>query len=483
MEKLYSLSAAQMKDLLNKKEVTSVEITKSVIDRIEKTDKEIQAYISYNFDEALKQAAAVDEKIAKGEKLADMAGIPVAVKDNMCTKNLRTTCASKMLGNFVPPYNATVVEKLLDEGAVIIGKTTMDEFAMGSSGENSAFQVARNPWDTSRVPGGSSSGSAATVAASQVPVALGSDTGGSIRQPACLCGIVGMKPTYGSVSRYGLVAFGSSLDQIGPMARCVDDTAMLFKSICGRDMRDATSKDYTYKPYGDSVKGMKLGIPKQYFGDGISVVVKEKVYRAIEVLKAQGAEVVEVSLPSTDYALSAYYIISSAEASSNLGRFDGVKYGYTGSRRGSLDELYESSRSEGFGDEVKRRIMLGTYVLSSGFYDAYYKKAKVLQKNIAKEFDDAFKLCDAIITPINPTTAFKIGEKSDDPLAMYAGDICTVTLNIAGLPGISIPCGFSAEDNMPIGFQAIGKKFTEDKLLTIAKCYENAVGGFAVKEF
>lgn len=482
MDKLYSLTAMQMKDLLEKKEVSSVEITKSVIDRIEKTDKDIQAYISYNFEDALKKAEKVDEKIAKGEALGKMAGVPVAVKDNMCTRHLRTTCASKMLENFVPPYDATVVKKLYDNDAIIIGKTTMDEFAMGSSGENSAFQKARNPWDITRVPGGSSSGSAATVAASQVPVALGSDTGGSIRQPSSLCGIVGMKPTYGAVSRYGLVAFGSSLDQIGPMARTVDDAALLFETICGKDEMDATSKDYKYTRYGDSVKGMKFGIPKQYFGDGISPEVKEKVYGAIETLKAQGAEIVEVSLPSTDYALSAYYIISSAEASSNLGRYDGVKYGYSGSKRGNLEELYVSSRSEGFGREVQRRIMLGTYVLSSGFYDAYYKKAKALQKNIAKEFNDVLSVCDAIITPLSPTTAFKIGEKSDDPLAMYAGDICTVTLNIAGLPGISVPCGFDT-NNLPIGFQVIGKKFSESTLLTVAKCYENTVGGFAVKEF
>ena len=482
MDKLYSLTAMQMKDLLEKKEVSSVEITKSVIDRIEKTDKDIQAYISYNFEDALKKAEKVDEKIAKGEALGKMAGVPVAVKDNMCTRYLRTTCASRMLENFVPPYDATVVKKLYDNDAIIIGKTTMDEFAMGSSGENSAFQKARNPWDITRVPGGSSSGSAATVAASQVPVALGSDTGGSIRQPSSLCGIVGMKPTYGAVSRYGLVAFGSSLDQIGPMARTVDDAALLFETICGKDEMDATSKDYKYTRYGDSVKGMKFGIPKQYFGDGISPEVKEKVYGAIETLKAQGAEIVEVSLPSTDYALSAYYIISSAEASSNLGRYDGVKYGYSGSKRGNLEELYVSSRSEGFGREVQRRIMLGTYVLSSGFYDAYYKKAKALQKNIAKEFNDVLSVCDAIITPLSPTTAFKIGEKSDDPLAMYAGDICTVTLNIAGLPGISVPCGFDAS-NLPIGFQVIGKKFSESTLLTVAKCYENTVGGFAVKEF
>lgn len=482
MDKLYSLSASKMRELLDKKEISSLELTKSIIDRIEKTDKDINAYITCNFEGAIEQAKIADEKLARGEISGNMAGIPVAVKDNICTKGIKTTCASKMMENFVAPYNATVVEKLLASDAVIIGKTTMDEFAMGSSGENSASKIARNPWNTLHVPGGSSSGSAATVAASQAPVALGSDTGGSIRQPASLCGIVGMKPTYGTVSRYGLIAFGSSLDQIGPMGRTVDDVAMLFETIQGKDQKDATSKDYKFTAHGSDVKGMKIGIPSQYFGDGISKEVKEKVYSAIEALKAQGATTVEVSLPSTDYALSAYYIISSAEASSNLGRFDGVKYGYSGNRNGTLTDLYESSRSEGFGDEVKRRIMLGTYVLSSGYYDAYYKRAKLLQQVITKEFDEAFKQCDAIITPICPTTAFKIGEKSDDPLAMYAGDICTVTLNIAGLPGISVPCGFDI-NQLPIGFQIIGQKFKESTLLTIAKCYENSVGGFAVKEF
>ncbi len=482
MDKLYSLSATEMKKLLQNKEVSSLEITNSVIDRIEKTDSEIKAYISYNFDEARKQAQIADEKRAKGETVSDIAGIPVAVKDNMCTKGLKTTCASKMLENFIPPYNATVVEKLLDKDAVIIGKVNMDEFAMGSSGENSYFKTTTNPWDTSRIPGGSSSGSAATVAASQVPFSLGSDTGGSIRQPASFTGIVGLKPTYGAVSRYGLVAFGSSLDQIGPMARTVDDTKMLFDAIKGHDKKDATSKITSYTEMPNDVKGLKIGIPSQYFGEGISKEIKEKIYEAIEVLKNQGAQVVEISLPSTDYALSAYYIISSAEASSNLGRYDGVKYGYTGSKRGSLIDLYESSRSEGFGDEVKRRIMLGTYVLSSGYYDAYYKRAKVLQQKITQEFTDAFKSCDIIITPMSPTTAFKIGEKSSDPVAMYAGDICTVTLNIAGLPGMNVPCGFDA-NNMPIGFQIIGEKFSEYKMLNVAKCYETAIGGFKVKEF
>ena len=482
MDKLYSLSATSMKELLDKKEVSSMEITKSVIERIEKTDKDINAYISYNFENAVKQAQEVDEKRAKGETVGALAGIPIAVKDNICVKNLKATCASKMLENFVAPYNATVTEKLYANDAIIIGKTTMDEFAMGSSGENSALAIAKNPWDIQRVPGGSSSGSAATVAASQVPFALGSDTGGSIRQPSAFTGIVGLKPTYGAVSRYGLVAFASSLDQIGPMARTVDDTAMLFGAICGRDAKDATSKNYTFEGYTDSVKGMRIGVPKEYYGEGVSAVVKEKVYAAIETLKAQGAEIVDISLPSTEYALSAYYIIACAEASSNLGRYDGVKYGYSGNRTAGLNEMYESTRSEGFGDEVKRRIMLGTYVLSSGYYDAYYKRAKMLQQNIVKEYNEAFKSCDVILTPTSPITAFKFGEKTDNQVEMYAADICTVTVNIAGLPGINVPCGFDS-NNLPIGFQIIGKKFRESDILTVAKCYEKTVGGFAVKEF
>ncbi len=482
MEKIYTLTGTRIRELVAKKEVSATEVTQATIDRIKATDDKLEAYITYNFDAALEKAKAVDKKIADGEKLGKMAGIPIAVKDNMCTYNLRTTAASKILGNFIPPYNATVVERLSDNDAIIIGKTTMDEFRMGSSGENSAFQKAKNPWDTTRVPGGSSAGSAATVAGCQVPVALGSDTGGSIRQPASLCGIVGLKPTYGSVSRYGLIAYASSLDQIGPMARTVDDTAMVFDTICGRDPRDATSKNYVFGGYGADVKGLKLGIPKEYFGDGINAEVKEVIYRAVDKLKELGAEIVEISLPSTEYALSAYYIIACAEASSNLGRFDGVKYGFRGSDSSSLENLYLSSRSEGFGYEVQRRIMLGSYVLSSGFYDAYYKRAKVLQKQISKEFQDALQQCDAIITPLSPTTAFKFGEKMDDPLEMYAADICTITLNIAGLPGISVPCGFDSK-GLPIGFQAIGGKFNESTLLTIAKCYENAVGGFAIKEF
>lgn len=479
--KLYEYSATELGAMLREKKVSAGEIARETMARIAAVEPKVDAFLTVTEEEALRQAAAVDADIAAGRPIAPLAGIPIAVKDNICTKDILTSCASRMLENFVPPYNATVVEKLLGQGAVIAGKTNLDEFAMGSSCENSYFKTTKNPWDLTRVPGGSSGGSAAAVAASEVPLALGSDTGGSIRQPASLCGIVGMKPTYGAVSRYGLVAFASSLDQIGPFARTVDDVALLYSAICGRDRRDATSKAVEFENYGTAIKGMKLGIPKQYFGDGINAEVKERIYQAVEQMKALGAQVVEVSLPSTDFALSAYYIISSAEASSNLARYDGVKYGYSSGWGGGITQLYETTRSEGFGDEVKRRIMLGTYVLSSGYYDAYYKRAKMLQRSITQEFYDAFESCDAIVTPLSPTTAFKLGEKQDDPLAMYAGDICSVTLNIAGLPGISVPCGFDSQ-GLPVGMQLIGPRFSESRLLTIAKTYETAVGGFAVKE-
>jgi len=483
MDKLYSLSAKSMKELLDKKEVSSVEITKSVIDRIEKTDKDVCAYNSYNFENALKNAEAVDAKRAKGEALGSLAGIPLAVKDNIHVKGLKTTCSSRMLENFVAPFNATVTDKLNASDAIIVGKTTMDEFAMGSSGESSKLAVAKNPWDTSRIPGGSSSGSAVTVAASQVPFAMGTDTGGSIRMPAAYTGVVGLKPTYGTVSRYGIIPLASSFDQAGPMARNIDDLAMLFNAVCGRDAKDAVTKNYTFDGYGDSVKGMKIGVPKEYYGEGVQPAVKERVYAAIETLKAQGAEIIDISLPSTEYALAAYYIICCAEAASNLGRYDGLRYGFRGSNTSNVEDLYLTTRSEGFGDEVKRRIMLGTCVLSSGYSDAYYKRAKLLQQNLAAEFTEAFKTCDVIITPSIALTAWKFGEKAGNPAEVYAADICTITLNIAGLPGMSVPCGFDSSNNMPVGFQIIGKKFRESDILTVAKCYENAVGGFAVKEF
>lgn len=476
------LSAVEMARKLRSKELSATEITKASLARIEAVEPAVDAYLTVTAEQALKTAARVDEKIAAGEEIAPLAGIPVAIKDNICTKDVKTTCASRMLENFIPPYDATVMEKLNAQGAVMTGKLNMDEFAMGSSCENSYFKKTRNPWDTSCVPGGSSGGSAAAVAACEVPLSLGSDTGGSIRCPASFCGVVGLKPTYGAVSRFGLVAFASSLDQIGPFARTVDDTAMLFRAISGSDKQhDATSKDYTMGELTGSVKGLRIGLPKEYFGEGISEEVRNSVLSAVELYRSLGAEIVELSLPTTPYALSAYYIIASAEASSNLGRYDGVKYGFCGDRSGSLSDMYESTRSQGFGDEVQRRIMLGTYVLSSGYYDAYYKRAKLLQKMTAAEFDEAFKKCDVLATPVSPTTAFKLGERVDDPLAMYAADICTINVNIAGLPGISIPCGFG-KNGLPIGMQLIGPKWSEALLLGTAKCYETAVGGFAVKE-
>lgn len=481
MKKLYEHSATELAAMLRAKEVSAVEITKATLGRMEEVENKVDAFLTVTAEQALQQAQQVDETIAAGKPLAPLAGIPVAIKDNICTKGVRTTCASRMLENFVPPYNATVMEKLAAQGAVLPGKLNMDEFAMGGSCENSYFKPTKNPWDTTRVPGGSSGGSAASVASCEVPLALGSDTGGSIRCPASFCGIVGLKPTYGAVSRYGLVAFASSLDQIGPFGRTVDDVALLYRAICGHDPKDATSREAALGEIEAKVKGLRLGVPKEYFGDGISAEVKTAVYGGIETLKGLGADVVEISLPSTDYALAAYYIISSAEASSNLARYDGVKYGFSGRRDGTLNDLYLSTRSEGFGAEVKRRIMLGTHVLSSGYYDAYYKRAKLLQNVIAKEFADAFASCDFIVTPVNPTTAFKLGEKVSDPVQMYATDVCTVTVNIAGLPGLSLPCGMG-EGGLPIGMQLIGPKFSEARLLSVAKSYETAVGGFAVKE-
>ena len=480
---LFEMTAASLSEKLRNKEVSAVEITKSALAQIKKTEDQVQSFVTVCEEEAISKAAEVDAKLAAGETLSPLAGIPVAVKDNICTKDILTTCSSKMLYNFVPPYNATVVEKLMANDAVIIGKCNMDEFAMGSSCETSYFKKTRNPWNTDYVPGGSSGGSASSVSAGQAVLSLGSDTGGSIRLPASYCGIVGLKPTYGSVSRYGLVAFASSLDQIGPMGRSVEDVANLYSVICGRDKMDATS---AVRSYGDfaanmnrSVKGLKIGVPKEYFGEGVEDEIKSTVTAAADELVKAGAELVPISLPSTDYALSAYYIIASAEASSNLARFDGVKYGYRTENFSNLTEMYEKTRSEGFGDEVKRRIMLGTFVLSSGFYDAYYKRAKQLQQKIAQEYAEAFAKCDVILTPTSPSTAFKIGERSDDPLKMYAADICTVTVNIAGLPAISVPCGV-ASNGMPVGLQLIGPKFSEQMLFNVAGTYENICGGWGI---
>lgn len=478
---LFERNAYELSDMLKNKEISSVELTKSVFDRIKSVENKVNSYVTLNEENALETAAEIDKKRANQESLSDLAGIPMGIKDNISTKGLKTTCSSKMLNNYVPPFNATVINKLNDAGAVITGKLNMDEFAMGSSTETSYFKPTCNPHALDRIPGGSSGGSAAAVAACEAVVSLGSDTGGSIRQPASYCGVVGLKPTYGAVSRFGLVAFASSLDQIGPIGKCVKDVAMVQSVINGHDRMDATS---AYRNYTDlsanlksDVKGLKIGIPNEYFGEGIDNEVKASVLNAVKELEKQGAVVKEISLPSTDYALSAYYIISSAEASSNLARFDGVRYGYRAENYDSLIDMYEKTRSEGFGDEVKRRIMLGTFVLSSGFYDAYYGKAKLLQKRISEEFNSAFKDIDIIAAPTVPTTAFKIGENIDDPLKMYATDICTVTVNIAGLPAVSIPCGTDS-NKLPIGLQLIGNKFTEQTLLNTAYAYENFCGGF-----
>ncbi len=479
----YKMTAYELSKQLQEKKISSAELTAAVFERIEQTEEKVDAYITLNKEAALRKAAEVDKKRSENAKMSNLAGIPIGIKDNICTKDVLTTCASKMLSNFVPPYNATVMDKLEACDIVMTGKLNMDEFAMGSSTETSYFKKTKNPIDLTRVPGGSSGGSAAAVAAGEAVLALGSDTGGSIRQPSSFCGTVGLKPTYGTVSRYGLVAFASSLDQIGPIGKSVKDAAMLYSAICGHDRMDATSAYRSYPNYldclGKGISGLRIGIPKEYFGEGIDSEVKDSILKAAKMFEQNGACVKEISLPSTDYALSAYYIIASAEASSNLARFDGVKYGYRADSFGNLTEMYENTRSEGFGDEVKRRILLGTFVLSSGYYDAYYKRAKLLQHRIASEFAAAFCDCDVILTPTTPMTAFKLGENVDDPLKMYAGDICTVTVNIAGLPALSIPCG-TDPSGLPIGMQMIGAKFSEDILLNAADWYENQVGGFQV---
>ena len=464
-------------ELLKQRKLSSVELTKQYLARIEKADAQIGSYITVCPDEALAAAGKADERIAKGEATL-LTGIPVGIKDNICTEGITTTCASKMLYNFVPPYDATVTKRLKNEGAVILGKLNMDEFAMGSSTESSYFKKTKNPYDLTRVPGGSSGGSAASVSADLAPYALGSDTGGSIRQPAAFCGNVGLKPTYGLVSRFGLIAFASSLDQIGSFTKDVTDCAIVLNAIAGYDKMDSTSvdadkTDYT-KALGLPLKGMKIGVPKQYLESGIQTEIREAVENASKVYEMLGAECEECSLPLSKYALPAYYLISSAEASSNLARFDGIKYGYRAEEYHGLAELYEKTRSEGFGEEVKRRIMLGTYALSSGYYDAYYKKAQQVRTLIKRDFTACFEKYDVLLTPTTPTTAYKFGEKSD-PVAMYMGDICTVAVNIAGLPAISIPAGLDKK-GMPIGIQLIANSFEEHKLLTAAFAYERETG-------
>ena len=475
---IIDLTVHELQEKLKSKEITIEEVTKAYANRIKEKEGAVQAFVTTLEDEAVEQAKSIQKDIEDGKVTGNFAGIPIGIKDNMCTKGVKTTCSSKMLENFVAPYDATVVEKLNDEHLINLGKLNMDEFAMGASTEYSAFKKTRNPWNLNTVPGGSSGGSAAAVAAKMVPWALGSDTGGSIRQPAAFCGVVGLKPTYGLVSRYGLVAFASSLDQIGPITKDVRDSAMLLNLIAGHDERDTTSenmpkKDYT-KALKNDVKGLKIGIPKQYYGEGINPEVKAKLEEAIETYKKLGAEVEEFSLDIADYALATYYIIACAEASSNLGRFDGIRYGYRTENYENLKDIYKNSRSEGFGPEVKRRIILGTYVLSSGYYDAYYKKAQQVRTLVKKEFDEAFKKYDVLLTPASPTVAFGIGTKSNNPLEMYLADICTVPVNIAGLPGISLPCGVD-KNGMPIGMQLIGNRFEEEKILNAAYTFEQEI--------
>ena len=469
------LTVHELKEKIQKKELSSAEITKAFAERVKEKEESLNAFLTVLTDDAIKQAEEMDKKIDKGEITSELAGIPIGIKDNICTKGIRTTCGSKMLENFISPYDATVMEKINSAGMINLGKLNMDEFAMGSSTENSAFQKTHNPWNLKKVPGGSSGGSATAVAANMVPWALGSDTGGSVRQPASLCGIVGLKPTYGLISRYGLVAYASSLDQIGTFTKDVEDCALLLNVIAGKDERDTTSvkaenKDYV-KALKNNVKGLRIGVPKEYFGDGINPEVRETIEKAIMEYKELGAIVEECSIPIADYTLATYYIISCAEASSNLGRFDGIRYGYRTPNYESLEDIFINSRTEGFGDEVKRRIILGTYVLSSGYYDAYYKKAQQVRTLIKNEFNKIFEKYDILITPTSPTVAFDIGEKSNNPMEMYMADICTVPINVAGVPAISIPCGVD-KTGMPIGMQIIGKHFSEETILNAAYTYE-----------
>lgn len=469
---LYELTVHELMEKLEKNEITSENIIKSYSKRIDEKEKDVQAFVTVTADEALKQAESVDRTKSK------LAGIPIGIKDNMCTKGVKTTCSSKMLENFVAPYNATVVEKLNNEGVLSLGKLNMDEFAMGASTEYSAFKVTRNPWNLKMAPGGSSGGSAAAVASQMVPWALGSDTGGSIRQPAALCGVVGLKPTYGLVSRYGLVAFASSLDQIGPITQDVTDSAILLNVLAGFDEKDSTSENLPKKDYTKSlvkdVSKFKIGVPKEFLGEGINPEVRNAIEMAVEKYKSLGATVEECTLDIANEALATYYIIACAEASSNLGRFDGIRYGYRTKNYSNLNDIFVNSRTEGFGAEVKRRIILGTYVLSSGYYDAYYKKAQKVRTIIKQEFAKLFEKYDLLLTPTSPTVAYEIGTKSNNPLEMYLADLCTVSVNIAGLPGISIPCGVD-KAGLPIGLQLIGKPFGEETIIQAAYTYEQEV--------
>lgn len=470
------MTALELGKAIKNKEISVKEAVLSVFDTIEKKDKDINAYVSLCKEEALKKAEEIQAKIDDGTLTSPIAGVPVSIKDNICTKGIKTTCSSKILGDFKPPYNATVIERLENAGAIVIGKLNMDEFAMGSTSETSFYGPTKNPWDLNKVPGGSSGGAAASVAANEAIFSLGSDTGGSIRQPASYCGVTGFKPTYGTVSRYGLIAYASSLDQIGPIAKDVKDCAAVMDVISGKDKFDGTSLENDFGSLLDSlngdVKGMKIGLPKECLeNEGLDTSVKESVLNVAKKLEQLGATVEEISLPFIDYVIPAYYIIASAEASSNLSRFDGVKYGYRAENFDGINDLYASTRSEGFGSEVKKRILLGTFVLSSGYYDAYYQKALKVKSIIKKHFDDVFEKYDLIICPTAPTTAPEIGKSLSDPLKMYLSDIFTVSVNIAGLPALSVPCGFD-KDNMPIGAQIIGQRLSEKKVLNAGYAFQ-----------
>jgi aspartyl-tRNA(Asn)/glutamyl-tRNA(Gln) amidotransferase subunit A len=473
-------SISNLRNNILRGDKTARSVTESALDAAEKLNGELNAFLEINREAALIRAEAVDTQTKAAEAtstLPALAGIPIAVKDNICVRGLQTSCGSRILGRYHPPYDATAIDRLHAAGSVVIGKTNCDEFAMGSSNENSAFGTVKNPWDVSRVPGGSSGGSAAAVAAGIVPVALGSDTGGSVRQPAALCGVVGLKPTYGRVSRYGLVAFGSSLDQIGVLAREVPDAAAVLQVIAGRDSHDSTTADVPVPDYSTElereIKGMRLGVSRKLLGEGLDDEVRAAIENSIDVYRDLGAEIVDIDLPHAKYAIAVYYIIATAEASSNLARFDGVRYGFRAADAPALREMYRKTRDQGFGAEVKRRIMLGTYVLSAGYYDAYYLKAQKVRALLRQDFAGAFEKCDAVLTPTTPTPAFLFGEKVDDPLAMYLNDIYTVTANLAGVPGISVPCGLSAE-GLPIGLQLLGPYWSEGELLHLAHAYQRA---------
>jgi aspartyl-tRNA(Asn)/glutamyl-tRNA(Gln) amidotransferase subunit A len=474
---LNSLTIDAARSAVQAKTTTATSLAKAFYSKIEKDDPQIGAYLVFSKDRAFAKAAEIDALAAKGETLPPLGGVPVGIKDVMVTRGVRTTAGSKILGNYIPPYDCTAVARMEAAGAIVLGKLNCDEFAMGSSNENSAWHPVHNPRDLSRVPGGSSGGSAAAVAADMAVATLGSDTGGSIRQPASFCGVVGLMPTYGRVSRYGLIAFASSLDRIGPLTKTVRDAAIVLRTIAGRDPMDATSAEVPVPDYvaqlEKPVRGLRLGVAQEYFGEGLDPEVKKAVEAAIQKLGQLGCEIVPVSLPHTEFAIPTYYIVATAEASSNLARFDGVRYGYRASDARTLSEMYRRSRDHGFGAEVKRRIMLGTYALSAGYYDAYYLKAQRVRTLLVRDFEEAFKKVDAIVTPTSPTAAFKLGEKVDDPLSMYLADIFTVTADLAGIPGISIPCGETRE-NLPVGLQILGKHFDEATILRVAHAYERA---------